>query len=505
MTDFLNDNPTFEQTSILGLVPERLLDESDDIAKLLKAYADFNALENNPSKIIQTFEKKKEIDQAVSHFLDDLHNELGQAFTKRFQADPAGVYRNLARFYEVKGSREAFGFLFRSVFDVDVNVYDTWEQVLKASDGKWVSQQVVTIENSVAFLQQYGKTENPRLSLRNTQAGDVFFLNVQAVSNHSNHIKLFADGSENLSQIIQGSWEVFWTDSEGVERVVDVLTGFDAFEIVEKGSGFSNGQEYVVNVGGVFDGLSFFLSVGQGESGYGSVRGVGVQNPGLGAVEAPVSVVLYSDGGWEILPDSDGEKVSQVDTLTDEFEMFSLMQTYASEDYFAENDYVVPENVQLVGETDTVVAEPIGDSTLGRPHINDYVRVCDELVFDCPQDVGNGPSFEVKDCAWGDERFYDEAYAIVRFFPSNIFTGVPGWFENKDGILSDENVLQDNFRYQRHAYVVASPVSRDDHWPVVHRASHPAGTVMFAERVSEDVVLVENINTSTETETHTLV
>lgn len=103
-----------------------------DTAKNLQNYIDVDyVVENNLTPIIENYRKQ---------FLVNIPTTV--------LADKAKLIKHIKQFYSSKGTEKSFKFLFRILFDEDVEIIDTGSQILKASDGVWYQPSVIRIQTS---------------------------------------------------------------------------------------------------------------------------------------------------------------------------------------------------------------------------------------------------------------------------------------------------------------------------------------------------------------------
>lgn len=101
---------------------------------------------------IMNAEKYRDIDETLDPFIRILKNELLPYFPEKTPLDLVKILKNAREFYNRKGSEESLKWLFRVLFDQEIEVYYPKQQILIASDGKWklpkAFQLIISDENA---------------------------------------------------------------------------------------------------------------------------------------------------------------------------------------------------------------------------------------------------------------------------------------------------------------------------------------------------------------------
>lgn len=129
------------KTSLLvpSQLPEFVRDDPNyaNFVLFLKAYYEWmeeNGQITDRSKNILNY---VDIDQTSSEFLDYFYNDFLSYFPNEILADKQKVVKLARELYQSKGTPDSFKFLFRVLYDSDVDFFYTKDAVLRASAGKW--------------------------------------------------------------------------------------------------------------------------------------------------------------------------------------------------------------------------------------------------------------------------------------------------------------------------------------------------------------------------------
>lgn len=142
---------------IRGQVPEFVLDYHPIFFDFLVAYYQWLSEENDQeipkSSMSDYLLKNTDIDRTIDLFLDSyrktylenfpvelaLNQETGEKLNVR------NLIKNIKRFYSAKGSEKSYRFLFRMIYNSEVDFYYPKQDVLRLSDGKWSSDYFIRI------------------------------------------------------------------------------------------------------------------------------------------------------------------------------------------------------------------------------------------------------------------------------------------------------------------------------------------------------------------------
>jgi len=119
---FIRDNPDYS-TFIL----------------FLKAYYEWMELQNGVVYDSKNLLSYSDIDTTLDSFLQYYENEFLSFFPEGSLVDERKLTKIAKQLYQAKGTPASYEFLFRVLYNSDINLYNASDYVLRASDGKWVS------------------------------------------------------------------------------------------------------------------------------------------------------------------------------------------------------------------------------------------------------------------------------------------------------------------------------------------------------------------------------
>lgn len=155
---------TDKKTSILipSQLPEFIRDNPDysKFVEFLKAYYEWmeqNGQALDRSKNLLSY---KDVDETTNEFIDYFVNDFLPYFPEDALIDKRKAIKIARQLYKSKGTPASYSFLFRILYDSDFEYFNTYDSVLKASDGAWyVAKSVRLASDDPNFL----STKNLRL------------------------------------------------------------------------------------------------------------------------------------------------------------------------------------------------------------------------------------------------------------------------------------------------------------------------------------------------------
>lgn len=89
-----------------------------------------------------------DIDKTLDEFIDYFYNSFLPSFPVDVITDKRKLIRFSKELYENKGNRASYKFLFRALYNVDSDIIETKEFVLKASAGKWFLPKSIKVKSN---------------------------------------------------------------------------------------------------------------------------------------------------------------------------------------------------------------------------------------------------------------------------------------------------------------------------------------------------------------------
>lgn len=138
-------------------LPEFVRDEYPIFQSFLEAYYEFLENEQGIQKNDVIAKSKdlrfvSDVDVSIQAFEDNFFNTYASLIPKDVQVTKEFLIKNILPLYLSKGSENSFKFLFRLLFNDEVQLVYPKNNVLRASDGKWTVDNIINIETDVRSL-----------------------------------------------------------------------------------------------------------------------------------------------------------------------------------------------------------------------------------------------------------------------------------------------------------------------------------------------------------------
>lgn len=133
----LNKLSTIVDTQLPGFIREN----HPIFVEFLQKYYEFLETPGNAVYELKRFDENYDIDTARANLLQYFKNKILPSFPDDAELTTERIIKSAREFYAKKGTPDSFKFLFRILYDKDVEIFFPKLQILKASDGKWAQPQ----------------------------------------------------------------------------------------------------------------------------------------------------------------------------------------------------------------------------------------------------------------------------------------------------------------------------------------------------------------------------
>lgn len=150
-----------QKTSLLipSQLPEFVRDDPSyaNFVLFLEAYYEWLEQNGNLEDRTKNLLNYTDIDETSSEFLQYFFNDFLSYFPDEILADKRKVAKIARQLYQAKGTQAAYRFLFRTLYNTDVEFFYTKDAVLRASAGKWyVAKSVRLADADPLFVECIG-------------------------------------------------------------------------------------------------------------------------------------------------------------------------------------------------------------------------------------------------------------------------------------------------------------------------------------------------------------
>ena len=239
------------KTSILvnRQLPEFIREDYPLFISFIESYYEF--LENKQGiqkndLVVQAKNLKQifDVDNSIDEFEAQFFNTFAPLIPKNTQVDKSFLIKNILPLYQSKGSEQSFKFLFRLLFNEEIQIEYPRDNILIASDGKWKIDKTLKISNDISsFYYGDGETEEfalltcacPITNVSLLPNVEVFVNNVEQLSGftvYKNYNKVVFDVAPNENDYIEIFYQSVDNSLFDNRKVIGLKSGASA--IIEK-------------------------------------------------------------------------------------------------------------------------------------------------------------------------------------------------------------------------------------------------------------------------------
>ena len=120
--------------------PGFIREEGPQFVAFLRAYFEYAEQSGNAIDASRSIKDNQDIDRTVDSFVEYFRREFMINIPKDALADQRLLTKHIREFYRTRGSQESYRFLFRVIFGKEIDFYYPGDDILRASDGRWVQE-----------------------------------------------------------------------------------------------------------------------------------------------------------------------------------------------------------------------------------------------------------------------------------------------------------------------------------------------------------------------------
>ena len=288
-----------QKTSLLvpSQLPEYIRDD-ESYAKFIafvQAYYEWLEQNNNVLDYTKNLTNYQDIDKTTSDFLDYFKNDFLSYFPEETLVDKRKLVKLSKELYKSKGTPASYQFLFRVLYNSEVEFFDTKDAILKPSSGKWyVPKSLKLSSDHPAFLnidnlRIFGKTTKSIATVENTTVSknksEVFISNIERLFQSGEFINIlyannqpvyFSEEGNIVPKDTPGSFSIDTLDVKIVGQISNITVNPKY-----RGLSYQVGDPVIV-YGGLTSNTGIGASAYVSEVTKGSIQSISVDNSGYG-------------------------------------------------------------------------------------------------------------------------------------------------------------------------------------------------------------------------------
>lgn len=324
--------------------PDFFKEDSPGFLLFMKAYYEYMEQSGKSVHELNKLQSYKDIDDTLDEYIEYFRRTIIPSLPLNVLSDKRLLAKTIKDFYQSKGTLDSYKFLFRILYDQDVEVSYPADQMLKVSDGDWQIDQYIVIPSNEEAYKFIGKT------IQGTESqGEAFVENVT---------RRFL-GGRDMMQITLTKIKGNFHNAESI-KIKSETSGIGFEPIIEAGINTIaiDGQGSQYAPGDVVD----LISVSTGTEGKGVITDVitqaGIINftledggSGYTASTSSPGTIITQTGGDGI---ANASFIISTSDITDTFAIARNVNLFASNTIFGANAAVISYS-------------PITDPTAARP------------------------------------------------------------------------------------------------------------------------------------------
>jgi hypothetical protein len=278
--------------------PSFLQQDNHKLVLFIKSYYEWLEKQGNAGYVLSKLDTVGDIDNNAEEFYEHFKNTYMESFPEILATNIAGetpnkktLLKKIREFYGNKGTESAYKFLFRLLYDSDLEIYYPKEDILKVSDGVWLEPKSVKTTSSTGsdifktkggILTQYSATDST-VVIASAFIDDV--------------VRYSFDGLPITEFFLKNISGVFLPNLNVIAKIGDVSYTENSYSVLGEffietsGTGYSVGDVLFI----VSDGVGFSAKVGvTGLAG--SIKRISIENSGVNYFSEVEAIIVSSTG-----------------------------------------------------------------------------------------------------------------------------------------------------------------------------------------------------------------
>jgi len=130
--------------------PDNFNVDGAQLVKFIEYYYEWLEQYENPVYVARKLQEYADVDFIPDKFFDFIRDEFMKNIPTQNVVDDRLLVKHIKDFYRAKGTEKSFRLLFRILFNDDIDFYYPGEDILRASDGRWVVERSVIVNSLVS-------------------------------------------------------------------------------------------------------------------------------------------------------------------------------------------------------------------------------------------------------------------------------------------------------------------------------------------------------------------
>ena len=119
------------------------------LVEFIKKYYESQEQANNYIEAVKSLLSYQDIDTAPEDYFEYIAREIIPSIPERLIANRDLLAKHIKEVYRVRGSPEGYRILFRALFGEEIELYNPGDDILRASDGRWIEEIGIKISSTI--------------------------------------------------------------------------------------------------------------------------------------------------------------------------------------------------------------------------------------------------------------------------------------------------------------------------------------------------------------------
>jgi len=366
----------------------------------------------------------RDIDQTLDSYIQFFKNELDIFGDNYENISQRLLLRKVKEIFVSKGVEASYKFLFKLLYGKVAEISYPWDQVLKASDGKW--QQEMSLFVDITSGDPQGLVGNRITILGPNVSIKVFVDRVRQITDNMYEVFI----NKNYYGNIKVGYTISYSGIMG-----SIVPTTVKYTITHRGSGY--------RVGDIIQGTT----ISKGELISQKLKVTKVDSNGGVLNIATIAFGYGYETDFYLLKSVGTVQSNSLINLTrDSTQLYSIPNDTKIDEYVDYGYLLSPNYVELE------YTDPTYAATFLRQFYEQSINA-----------QGSQPD-----------------YLIIRFDIGAV-AKYQGHYTSNDGFLDDDIFLQDSYRWQKYSYIITVDEKLEKYKSLIKSYLHPAGTALFGE------------------------
>jgi hypothetical protein len=133
---------------VANQLPDFVRSEYPSFVSFIEKYYEWMELSGNVVDELDNIKNSYDVDLATDEYIEYIKQDFLPYFPESITLDKRKFIKLVNQFYKAKGTSKSVKFLFKALYNEEIDVYYPQNDILKVSDGKWVLPLALRIETS---------------------------------------------------------------------------------------------------------------------------------------------------------------------------------------------------------------------------------------------------------------------------------------------------------------------------------------------------------------------